>query len=91
MEDRKEISHYLIDLINFKTYNQDMKDIHADTAVTVDFSKAFNRQNHNILIELLSELGVPGWLLQIVIGFLEDSELEVKFKDGKSERKKLPG
>ena len=85
------VSHYLIDFINFISYNQDIKDIHAVLAVTVDFSKAFNRQNHNILIELLSELGVPGWLLQIVIGFLEDRELEVKYKDEKSGRKKLPG
>ena len=51
------VSHYLIDFINFISYNQDMRNIHAVLAVTVDFAKAFNRQNHNILIELLSELG----------------------------------
>ena len=60
-------------------------------AVAIDFSKAFNRQNHSILIELLSDLGVPGWLLQIVIGFLEDRTMEVHFKGEKSEKKKLPG
>ena len=85
------VSHYLIDFINFVSYNQDIKNIHAVLAVAVDFSKAFNRQNHNILIELLSELGVPGWLLQIVIGFLEKREMEVFFKGEKSERKTLPG
>ena len=63
------VSHYLIDFINFIQYNQDITNIHAVIAVTVDFLKAFNRQNHNILIELLSELGVPGWLLQILMGF----------------------
>ena len=68
-----------------------MRNIHAVLAVTVDFAKAFNRQNHNILIELLSELGVPGWLLQIVIGFLENREMEVHFKGENSERKSLPG
>ena len=56
-------------------------------AVAVDFSKAFNRQNHNILIELLSDLGVPGWLLQIVIGFLENRHMEVHFKGEKSGKK----
>ena len=60
-------------------------------AVAIDFSKAFNRQNHNILIELLSDLGVPGWLLRIVKGFLENREMEVFFKGEKSGRKKLPG
>ena len=46
------VSHYLIDFINFISYNQDMRNIHAVFAVAVDFSKAFNRQNHCILIEL---------------------------------------
>ena len=71
------VTHYLIDFINFVLYNQDMKDIHAVLAVAVDFSKAFNRQNHNVLIELLSDLGVPGWIWRVVMGFLEDREMEV--------------
>ena len=82
------VSHYLVDFINFVSYNQDIKNIHAVLAVAVDFSKAFNRQNHNILIELLSEPGVPGWLLRIVMGFLENRHMEVHFKGEKSERKK---
>ena len=85
------VAHYLIDFINFISYNHDLKNIHAVLAVTIDFSKAFNRQNHNILIELLSELGVPGWLLQIVMGFLEHREMEVHFKGETSARKQLPG
>ena len=85
------VSHYLVDFINFVLYNQDIKKVHAVLAVAIDFSKAFNRQNHNVLIELLSELGVPGWLLLIVMGFLENREMEVFFKGEKSGRKKLPG
>ena len=85
------VSHYLIDFINFVAYNQDIKNIHAVLAVAVDFSKAFNRQNHNILVELLSELGVPGWLLQIVIGFLENRQMEVHYKGEKSNKRWLPG
>ena len=85
------VSHYLIDFINFVSYNQDVKEIQAVLAVAVDFSKAFNRQNHSILIEILSELGVPGWLLKIVIGFLEQREMEVQFNGEKSERQRLPG
>ena len=81
------VSHYLIDFINFVSYNQDINNIHAVLAVAVDFSKAFNRQNHNILIELLSELGIPGWLLQIVIGFLENRQIEVHYKGEKSNRR----
>ena len=85
------ISHYLIDFVNFVSYNQDVKHIQAVLAVAVDFSKAFNRQNHLILIELLSKLGVPGWLLQVVIGFLEKREMEVTFDGETSGRKTLPG
>ena len=85
------VAHYLIDFINFVLYNQDLKNIHAVLAATVDFSKAFNRQSHNILISLLSELGVPGWLLRIVVGFLENRELEVTFKGAKSGSQKNAG
>ena len=69
------IAHYLIELINFILYNQDLKDNHAVLAVLIDFSKAFNRQDHNILITLLCDMGVPGWLLNIVASFLKDREL----------------
>ena len=50
------ISHYLIELINFILYNQDKNDPTAVLACLIDFSKAFNRQNHNILITKLSDL-----------------------------------
>ena len=85
------VTHYLVDFINFVLYNQDIKNIHAVLAVAIDFSKAFNRQNHAILITILSDLGVPGWLLSIVIGFLENRELVVNFKGESSEKKALPG
>jgi hypothetical protein len=68
-----------------------MSNPHAVLALMVDFRKAFNRQNHNILVTILSKMGVPGWLLRIVIAFLSDRELIVKYKNGQSGRKYLPG
>ena len=44
------ISHYMIELINFILFNQDYNLPIAILACAIDFSKAFNRQNHNILI-----------------------------------------
>ena len=85
------ISHYLINFINFILFNQDLAVPHAVLAVMIDFSKAFNRINHNIIITILSEMGVPGWLLNIVIGFLTDRELIVRYKGGCSSRKAMPG
>ena len=57
----------------------------------IDFKKAFNRQNHAILVTKLGDMGVPGWLLNIVVGFLTDRELVVNYKGEKSESKKMPG
>ena len=85
------ISHYLINFINFILYNQDLAVPQAVVAVMVDFSKAFNRINHNTIITILSEMGVPGWLLRIVIGFLTDRELILRHKGGSSGRKSMPG
>ena len=85
------VSHYLIDLISYILYNQDLKEPRAVLAAMVDFKKAFNRQNHNILITKLSDMGVPGWLLKIVIGFLEDRELILTYKGKQSSSKKMPG
>ena len=85
------ITHYLIEFVNFALYNQDMNTPHAVLALMVDFKKAFNRQNNNTLVTLLSDMGVPGWLLKIIIGFLSDRELILRYKGGQSDRKSLPG
>ena len=57
----------------------------------VDFSKAFNRQNHNLLVTKLSDMGVPAWLLKLVIAFLSDRRMLVKYKGKESTVKHLPG
>ena len=49
------------------------------------------RQNHNKLIEKLSDLDVPGWLLKIVIGFLKQRSMVVIYKGSQSSVKQLPG
>ena len=85
------ISHYMIELINFIRFNQDYNLPVAILACTIDFSKAFNRQNHNILITTLSDMGVPGWLLNIIMGFLKDREMVVSYKGETTEAKQLPG
>ena len=84
-------AHYLIELINFILYNQDLKEPQAVLAVMIDFSKAFNRQDHKILLTLLCDLGVPGWLLKIVASFLKNRELILKYQGCTARSKKLPG
>ena len=85
-------SHYLIDMITYILYNQDLKEPKAVIAAMLDFEKAFNRQNHHKLIKKkLSDMGVPGWLLRIIIGLLEKRTLVVSYKGEKSGTKEMPG
>ena len=57
----------------------------------IDFSKAFNRQDHNILLTLLCDLGVPGWLMKIVASFLKNRELILNYQGYTARSRKLPG
>ena len=85
------ICHYLIEFINFILYHQDSPEPTDVLVCLVDFSKAFNRQDHNILITKLSEMGVPGWLLKLVIAFLTDRSMRVKYRGKLSGFYPLPG
>ena len=57
----------------------------------VDYEQAFNWQNHNIIITILSDMGVPGWLLNIVEGFHKNRVLIVTYKGTQSDAKNIPG
>ena len=85
------ISHYIIELINFILLNQDSLDQTAVLACMVDFSKAFNRIDHNLLVTKLSDMGVPGWLLKVVMGFLTNRRMIIRYKGKTSSIKSLPG
>ena len=85
------ITHYIIELINFILSNQEQTSPTAILAVMVDFSKAFNRQDHGILITKLSDMGVPGWLLKLVIAFLTKRKMVVRYKGAVSSPRELPG
>jgi hypothetical protein len=85
------ITHYLIEFINLILFNHDSTAQTAILACMVDFSKAFNRQNHNVLVTKLSDMGCPGWLLKVVIAFLTDRQMLVRYKGKRSSVKSLPG
>ena len=85
------VSHYLIELINFILFNQDNTEATSVLACLVDFSKAFNRQDHSILVTKLSDMGVPPWLLKVVISFLTDRKMFLRYKGETSGIRSLPG
>ena len=84
------ITHYLIEFLNFILHQQE-NEATAVLACLVDFSKAFNRQDHSILVTKLSDMGVPGWLLRLVIAFLKNRTMKVKYKGKYSKLFPLPG
>ena len=85
------ITHYIIEFINFILSNQESSAPTAILACMVDFSKAFNRQDHHILIAKLSDMGVPSWLLKLVMAFLSNRSMVVRYKGSTSSSKPLPG
>ena len=84
------ISHYLIEFLNFILHQQENEST-AVLACLVDFSKAFNRQDHSILVTKLSDMGVPGWLLRLVVAFPQNRKIKVKYKGKYSKLFSLPG
>ena len=84
-------AHYMIELVNFILYNQDFNEPVAVLLCTIDFAKAFNRINHNIVIEILSDMGVPGWLLNVVMGFLMNRQMVVRYCKEVSDAMLMPG
>ena len=85
------LTTYIIEFLNFILLNQDSTDQTAVLACMVDFAKAFNRQNHNLLISKLSDMGVPAWLLRVVMAFLSGRCMVVRYKGKLSSTKSLPG
>ena len=83
-------THYMIEFLNFILSHQDSTAQTAVIACYIDFQKAFNRQNHNLLITKLSNMGVPGWLLAIVVAFLSNRKMVVRYNGSESSEKRLP-
>ena len=85
------VTHLMIELLTFVHYNLDFRQRHGVTLTALDYSKAFNRQNHNNFLILLHKLKVPGWLLNIVMGFLKNRTMVLSFDGGISDPKNMPG
>ena len=85
-------AHALIKLIDFILVNTD--DCTKPTAVVnllADWSKAFNKCNHNIIMRILVAMNVPMWLLRLILSYLEARRMIVRFRGCSSHPKELPG
>ena len=73
------VAHYLIEIQNSILYNQDLEKPQATLMAGVDISKGFNKIEHNKCITILSDMGCPNWLLKILISYLSQRQLIVRF------------
>ena len=56
-----------------------------------DWSKAFNKVNHNIIMRILVALKVPQWLLRLILSYLQNRKMILRFRNCSSDPKDLPG
>ena len=69
----------------------DKRDPHAVILALIDLEKAFNRVSHQLVIEDLADMNVPGWLLAILVSYLTERSMHMRFKGATSSMRKLPG
>ena len=85
-------SHALIKLIDFILKNTDNPNKpKAVINLLADWSKAFNKCNHNIIIRILITMNVPMWLIRIIISYLENRKMILRFRGCSSAPKDMPG
>ena len=75
-------THYLINLTN-KAYRSTDKGL-ATTAITIDYSKAFDLVDHTTLITKLLELGVRRKVIKLIASFLTNRKHYTKINGVKS-------
>ena len=56
-----------------------------------DWSKAFNKCNHNIIMRILVAMKVPTWLLRLLMSYLEKRKMILRFRGCVSDPKDIPG
>ena len=85
-------AHYLIEIMNFVLYNQDLSEPLSTILAAVDIQKGFNKVDHVKTIIILSEtMKVPGWLTRIVASYLSSRSLKIRYRKETSSSRDMPG
>ena len=85
-------AHALISVINFILKQTDNPNKpKAVINLLADWSKAFNKVNHNIIMRILIALKVPQWLLRLILSYLQNRKMILRFRNCCSNSKCLPG
>ena len=85
------ITHYLVMLRNFIHIKLDKNEPHAVLLAMFNLEKAFNRVSHKLVIQDLADMKVPGWLLLILISYLTNRSMFMRYDGSSSSMKLLPG
>ena len=85
------IQHYLIKLLDFIHKGLDQRTPHAVVVAALDLSKAYNRGNHQLVIEDLHNMHVPSWILALLCSYLSSRSIVVKYQDTEAAPRQLPG
>ena len=87
------VNHYLILMMDFihKKLDTGHKNQTAVLGCLVDFSKAFNRIDHNIITTILSDLNVPTCALRLIISYLSNRRMCVRYNGATSSDQDIPG
>ena len=80
----------MLDFIHKNLDNNQRKPT-AVLAGLVDFSKAFNRIDHNIIVTILSDLNIPTCALRLIISYLSKRRMCVRYNGAESAEQDIPG
>ena len=87
------VEHYLTLMLDFIHSHLD-KSHRQPTCVLmalVDFSKAFNRMDHNTIVTILSDLNIPTCALRLIISYLSERKMCVRYNGAVSNEQDIPG
>ena len=87
------VNHYLIQMLDFIYSNLDNTATKPTAIVCalVDFSKAFNRIDHNVIVTILSDLNIPTCALRHVMSYLSNRRMCVRYNGAVSGDQAIPG
>ena len=83
------VALYLIEIINFVLYNQDLSQPVSTMLTAVDVQIGFNKADHNKIIYILvQQMNTPNWLARIIISYLSHRKLSIRYRNQVSDTKK---
>ena len=87
------VEHYLVQMLDFTHRNLDRTHTNPTAVLTglVDFSKAFNRIDHNTIVTILASLNIPTCALRLIISYLSGRRMCVRYNGAESSEQAIPG